>query len=311
MLTYSLGSGTMLLYCPATATPAASLGGQSSSEPAVHREGELACVFFGQLESESLHELSVRYLEPALGSPRGKRCGGASTAVAAASSPASVLQGLPPAAQAPEQDPRQLAAALVLAMYRKEGRASDSDPAVLLSELQGRFSFIVVDAAARQVLAARAGRVDATPLFYELSDEGVSVASTPLALPMADWVELPPGHLLSGRQVQQYSLTPEQLSWRASYEYRLVAGGRGRPLLLLFQLTAPSIPCGGHPALRLALPHCPQPGGGEPEQPTWRRQQQQCEPPLGGGWCRPAVVARPAWQGTAWPAPKRSSPLTA
>ena len=40
------------------------------------------------------------------------------------------------------------------------------------------------------------------------------------AILLPQWVELPPGHFISGRspKVQQFALTPQQLSIRESYE---------------------------------------------------------------------------------------------
>eukprot|EP00887_Chlorella_sp_A99_P006484 scaffold3.g6484.t1 len=188
-------------------------------EPVVHYDGaQLACVFTGHLEN--LGELAARY----------DAWGGG--------------EGGPSSPRAVASDARALAAATLCAMYAREHSAGDLT--VLLSELQGHFTFALYDSGARQLFAARDSRADSAPLYYELSEDGsLTLSNVQLLIPaevgLVHWTELPPGHMLAGRpppRVTQFALTPAQLSWREQYEYsleeelsapRVGRGGSGLP----------------------------------------------------------------------------------
>ncbi|KAK9843472.1 hypothetical protein WJX81_004368 [Elliptochloris bilobata] len=97
------------------------------------------------------------------------------------------------------------------------------NPLVLLSELQGHYAFAAYDAERKQVFAARdpSGK---EPLFYSFGEDGgVSFANQPLAAPglQETWHALLPGHYVCGRnarEVQQFALTPDQLTRKAMCE---------------------------------------------------------------------------------------------
>lgn len=129
-------------------------------------------------------------------------------------------KGLGSPAVSPTQD-GALAAELLLHMY-KSTRASDL--LIMLSELQGQYSFVIHDATRKHVFAARdpSGR---EPLYYAVDDdENLSFTNKPFEVPggerHSDWDEVPPGHFISGRnpRLQQFALTPEQLHDREVYE---------------------------------------------------------------------------------------------
>jgi hypothetical protein len=114
-----------------------------------------------------------------------------------------------------------LAAELLLHMYHST-RASDL--LIMLSELQGVYSFCIYDSQKRSVFAARdpSGR---EPLFYAVDeDEAISFTNKPFNVPggerLEDWAEVPPGHFIAGKnaRLQQFALTPEQLYQREVYE---------------------------------------------------------------------------------------------
>lgn len=166
--------------------------------PCVYRDEEsgVACAFIGFLSN--LDELTERHCDP------GAVSAGSPKAVAA-------------------RDPREAAAHLVYRMY-----ARGDDPLILLSELQGQFSFALVDAERRVVVAARdpSGR---EPLFLDIADDGsVSLSNARLAVAAPDggaavrWAELPPGHFLASAKgapkVKQFALTPAELSAREYYD---------------------------------------------------------------------------------------------
>ena len=181
-------------------------------QPSVYMDEEngVACVFQGYLSN--LDELIERYCEPSThpyGSP---------TSVAA-------------------RDPREAAAQVVYRMY-----ARGEEPLILLSELQGQYSFAMYNGDKKHVFAARdsSGK---EPLFFEITDDGaVSLANCRLAVDAHDreakvaWEVLPPGHYISskgGPKVRQFALTPAQLSAREYYdtledELSPTAGSSGR-----------------------------------------------------------------------------------
>lgn len=151
-------------------------------------------------------------------------------------------------------DSGALSAELVLRMYERHG---DDSLLLLLSELQGRYAFLLYDGDRRQVFAAR-DPSGAERLFYRTGgvggaasddsddssllllashpshvpeDAGLAAAAAAPDSPSAaaaaaedgaagGWRELPPGHFLSGRppRVQQFALTPEQLHLREYLE---------------------------------------------------------------------------------------------
>ncbi|KAL4859195.1 Asparagine synthetase [glutamine-hydrolyzing] 1 [Chlorella vulgaris] len=173
-------------------------------QPNVHYEPSTrtACVFSGHLAN--LDELADRY-----------------TAEAYAEGPVSPSSIL----AARSSDPRQLAAETILRMYLKE---RGEDLLVMLSELQGQYSFALYDGEKRQVFAARDSS-GSEPLFFEVGEDGgLNLSNSQPMVPAAEssdeahvkWAELPPGHFISGRspKVQQFALTPEELSIRESYE---------------------------------------------------------------------------------------------
>ena len=129
--------------------------------------------------------------------------------------------GSPKAVAASGRDPREMAAEVI---YRMCSRGEE--PLILLSELQGQYSFALYDGERRQVFAAR----DASggePLLYAADDDGgVSLSNAPLAVRSPDgegdvaWAPVPPGHYIAGRtpKLQQFALTPAQLTEREHLE---------------------------------------------------------------------------------------------
>ncbi|GMH37948.1 hypothetical protein BSKO_05832 [Bryopsis sp. KO-2023] len=120
-------------------------------------------------------------------------------------------------------DPGSLTASTVLQLYLDRG---GKDPIVMLSDLQGQYSFVIYDSGNKQVFAARdpGGK---QPIYYSPTsafDNGVAFTDEPLDIPngeaKSDWVEIPPGHFVSGKnpRLQQFALTPEQLQSRESME---------------------------------------------------------------------------------------------
>lgn len=89
--------------------------------------------------------------------------------------------------------------------------------------LQGHYAFVIFDNHRKQVFAARdpSGTED---LFF--CEEGGSVSFTntlnnlPEEVNPDDWMELPPGHFISGKvpTLQQFALTPDQLALRERHE---------------------------------------------------------------------------------------------
>ncbi|KAL4426703.1 hypothetical protein ABPG77_004759 [Micractinium sp. CCAP 211/92] len=195
--TYQLGGGAALVVrfglCEVAGLGLHHLAPNLHHEPSTRT----ACVFSGHLQN--LDELADRYASEAYAE--------------GPTSPSSIL--------AARGDPRQLAAETLLHMYLKE---RGGDLLVLLSELQGQYAFVLFDGEKRQVFAARDSS-GGEPLFYCLDEDGaVSLSNTTPHVPTDDgavqWQELPPGHFISGRspKLQQFALTPAQLSIRESYE---------------------------------------------------------------------------------------------
>ncbi|PSC71115.1 asparagine synthase (glutamine-hydrolyzing) [Micractinium conductrix] len=196
--TYTLSGGAALLVrfglCEVAGLGLHHLTPNVHYDPAT----KTACVFTGHLQN--LDELADRYSAEAFAE--------------GPTSPSSILR-------ASRGDPRQLAAETIQRMYMRE---RSGDLLVLLSELQGQFSFVLFDGEKRQVFAARDSS-GSEPLYYELSDDGaVSLSNGLPHVPTDDgcvqWQELPPGHFIAGRspKLQQFALTPAQLSIRESYE---------------------------------------------------------------------------------------------
>jgi hypothetical protein len=109
-------------------------------------------------------------------------------------------------------------ASLVLNLYLDGQR--DDEEVIMLSELQGEYSFVIYDHKRRQAFAARDPSGD-EPLYYHISEDGdVSFSGSRLAVPDGEqpheWRELPPGHYISGKnpKLHQFALTPTQLAMR-------------------------------------------------------------------------------------------------
>jgi asparagine synthetase B (glutamine-hydrolysing) len=95
--------------------------------------------------------------------------------------------------------------------------ARGEDPLILLSELQGAYSFALYDGDRRQLFAARDSSGSEPLLFCVDDDGGASVSNAPLAVGGGvEWAEVPPGHYLAGKtpRLRQFALTPAQLSER-------------------------------------------------------------------------------------------------
>lgn len=221
--TYQLGGGAALVVRFGLCEVAGL--GLHHLAPNVHYEPSTrtACVFSGHLQN--LDELADRYASEAFAE--------------GPTSPSSIL--------AARADPRQLAAETLLHMYLKE---RGGDLLVLLSELQGQFAFVLFDGEKRQVFAARDSS-GGEPLHYCLDEDGaVSLSNSTPLVPTDDgavqWQELPPGHFISGRspKLQQFALTPAQLSIRESYERSMDEEMSPRALGLL---------AGRHDSLRRSL----------------------------------------------------------
>jgi glutamine phosphoribosylpyrophosphate amidotransferase len=125
-----------------------------------------------------------------------------------------------------------LAAELLLHLYRS---TRSSDLLIMLSELQGVYSFFIYDSNRRSVFAARdpSGR---EPLYYAMDeDEALSFTNKPFNVPggerFEDWQEVPPGHFIAGKsaRLQQFALTPEQLYQREVYESHMDDEGSPPP----------------------------------------------------------------------------------
>jgi len=119
------------------------------------------------------------------------------------------------------RDSRELAAEVIYRMYSR-----GDDPLVLLSELQGQYTFVMYDGDHRQIFVARDSTGKET-LYFDISDDGaLSVSNSRLAVTapdgmgMVQWEELPPGHFVSGKapRVQQFALTPAQLTERELHD---------------------------------------------------------------------------------------------
>ncbi|KAK9810271.1 hypothetical protein WJX72_007713 [[Myrmecia] bisecta] len=100
---------------------------------------------------------------------------------------------------------------------------------VLLSELQGEFTFMLYDAHRKRAFAARSPS-PYQPLYQATDKDGClhvtneppSTNQAPQAhdVPHDAWREVPPGHCITGRNfnLQQFALTPGQLTERRSIE---------------------------------------------------------------------------------------------
>ena len=114
-------------------------------------------------------------------------------------SPSSILAG--------RADPRQLAAETIMRMHAKE---RGGDALLLLSELQGQYSFVLYDGERRQVFAARDSS-GSEPLYYELDEDGaVSLSNAQPLVPNGDdgHVQVSgaaPGRARGGRAAAQSS----------------------------------------------------------------------------------------------------------
>lgn len=111
-------------------------------------------------------------------------------------------------------------ATLVLDLYFK---TAPGDELLLLSSLQGQYALVIYDSTRRQVFAARdpSGQ---HPLFYRLENSGaLCLTNNPAKLPATvggdPWLELLPGHYMTGKKVEQFALTPEELSRKESLEF--------------------------------------------------------------------------------------------
>lgn len=177
------------------------VGGLRRVQPSVYHDSEhnIICIFQGYLSN--LDELIERYCD--LGT-------------IGAASPTAVIRSA-------GKDGREAAAEVVCKMYQR-----NDSPLILLSELQGQYAFTLYDAEGKQAFVARdsSGREN---VFYEISDDGnVSVSNRKLNVSSSDisvggqvqWSLLPPGHFISGKtpKLQQFALTPKQLSLREYYE---------------------------------------------------------------------------------------------
>lgn len=190
-VTYAFGGGAAVVVSFGQVEVSGQFVGQSV-EPSVHYDAdrEAACVFQGYLSN--MDDLLERH-------------GG--------------IAGLSLRAQ--DRDLRQVAAEIIYHLYCR-----DADPLVLLSELQGQYCFVLYDTEKHQLFAARDSS-GSEPLFYEIDDDGgLCVSNQMVDVPAEDgvgrvrWSELPAGHFISGRvpKVQQFALTPQQLSMREYYE---------------------------------------------------------------------------------------------
>ncbi len=102
---------------------------------------------------------------------------------------------------------------------RLQKENKDKFEELLLSELQGHYAFFLYDSERKQALAARdpSGEQE---LFYRLDPDDGSVAFTnsldqlPEDESNRGWLEVPPGHFVSGATLRQFALTPEQLQKR-------------------------------------------------------------------------------------------------
>lgn len=90
------------------------------------------------------------------------------------------------------------------------------DELLLLSSLQGQYAIVIYDNTRRQIFAAR-DPSGAQQLYFNF-DNAVTLTNDPaklpasLALGSSPWLELPPGHYITGKKVGQFALTPEQMS---------------------------------------------------------------------------------------------------
>lgn len=127
-----------------------------------------------------------------------------------------------------------LTASTVLGLYQAQKEGGEL---IMLSELQGQYAFVIYDNKRKQAFAAR-DPSGSEPLYFQVTEDGgVSFASDPAAVPASPggtsdtpgdgltgmWVEVPPGHYISGRhpKLHQYALTPYQLQvreWEESLE---------------------------------------------------------------------------------------------
>lgn len=119
-------------------------------------------------------------------------------------------------------------ACIILHLYLSD---KGKDPLLVLSELQGHYSFVIYDSEDKNIFAAR----DASgkeSLYYKTDQEkgGTTLSNKAIYLTESEeedkgtgstWNEVPPGYYLFGKsppQLQQYALTPDQLTSRWSMD---------------------------------------------------------------------------------------------
>ena len=196
-------------------------------------DGGVAVAFSGHLLNVA--DLAHRYRSPAGTPKRGHGAGASAFSASAFGAPSSYDAAAAAAIGAGalarqgsagrSLDAGAQTAGVLLAMYQ-----SGADEAVILSELQGEYAFVIVDGARRLAFAARDAS-GAEPLYYKVGDDGACAFASDLAAVPADaaaaaaagggeWRELPPGHYISGRgaKVKQFALTPEELLAREARE---------------------------------------------------------------------------------------------
>eukprot|EP00210_Caulerpa_lentillifera_P000277 g270.t1 len=118
-------------------------------------------------------------------------------------------------------------ASIILNLYLRD---KGKDPLLVLSELQGHYSFVIYDSEDKSVFAARDASGQES-LYFKTEQEkgGVTLANKMIYLNELDedekggslWTEVPPGYYLYGKsppQLQQYALTPDQLTSRWSMD---------------------------------------------------------------------------------------------
>jgi len=95
--------------------------------------------------------------------------------------------------------------------------AKSKDPLLTVSELQGHFAFVIYDSEEKCAFAARDAS-GSKELYYSMGLEtGLSLSNVKLD---EEWMEVPAGHYLYGRQPQliRFALTPDQLMARWSLD---------------------------------------------------------------------------------------------
>ncbi|EFJ52326.1 hypothetical protein VOLCADRAFT_120289 [Volvox carteri f. nagariensis] len=94
---------------------------------------------------------------------------------------------------------------------------------LMLSELQGQYSFVLYDSSKKQAFAAR-DPSGAEPLYYKVDEDGgVQYTNSLEHLHRSDaerrsWKELKPGHYMLGKTVAQFALSLRQLEKREKKE---------------------------------------------------------------------------------------------